>query len=458
MVWTETAPGVFQEDFSGVEKIYRNMSTAFSHIEKEHWGIHCVCRIHLGPSFRNRHIVSALREAWIALMTEYPGLSVVPNGLSKVFVVPDVQAADKWADQTFFVESVGNADSIIANSKPRDLPGLFYLPCSSEIVFLSQHWRTDAIGTSMLLDRFFSIVGQPQDLALSQGRRPEVEKISPSLEDAAGSPENEIPELQEFARQYIDNFHMKAVNAGGLPYRGDSATLPAKTSHQDMVLAKDSTSALVASCKRRNISVSAAIHGALAHTFFSFASPEDQLVDYTTVTAVNMRTYLPWPYNSKAHACQTYVASITPTVQKTSDFCESALALTQEYKTWHTEKFSQSLRWIYRYHAERLFAPRPPGLPPSKPPSGVTLSSLGVIEQYLAGDYGDALQVDKFRFGVSMMTRQILLYVWTFRGQLTLSVNYNTAYHEDGMARDVLSRIVATLKKELELELEAVRL
>ncbi len=455
MAWTESTPGVFRKDFSGVEKIYRKMSTAFSHLGREHWGIHCVCRFHSGPSFAQRDTATALREAWKALMIEFPGLSVVPDGLTKVFVVPDAQAANQWVNQTFFVKPAGNADAIIANSTPRDLPSLFYLPSSSELVFLSQHWRTDAIGTCMLLDRFFSLIAQPQDLDSSPGK-PALEKISPSLEDAAGSPEHGTPELQEFARDYIDTFHKKALNASGLPYKGDLATPPASTSHQDLLLTKASTTALLAACKTLHISLSAAIHTALAHTAFSLAPPSSPLSEYTTIMAVNMRGYLQPPYNTKAHACQTYVASITPTVQRRSEFAEAAAALTREYRSWHSEKFTRALRCIYEYHVDRLFAPRPAEVPAPKPPSGVTLSSLGVVERYLTGDYGDAVRVDGFRFGVSMMTRQMLLYAWTFRGQVNLSVNYNTAYYDGGMAREVLSRIQGSLEKELGLELGAV--
>lgn len=472
MDWTESAPGVFTKEFSGLEKIYRKMSTAFSHLEREHWGIHCVCRFRPGPSFQNRDTVSALREAWKNLMLEFPGLSVVPDGLTrKIFVVPDAQAVDKWADQTFFVKPAGNADDIIANSIPRDLPSLYYLPSSSEIVFLSQHWRTDAIGTCMLLDRLFSILAQPPQVpGSSHHERPKTEKISPSLEDAAGSTSNEDPELQEFARQYIDNFHRKAVNTGGLRYKGDSTTLPSSTSHQDLVFTKESTTALISACKARHISVTAALHTALAHTVFLFAPPESQQTEYTTVMAINMRPHLPAPYNTQTHACQTYAASTTLTVHRNTDFAEAAANLTREYKGWYSEKFVKSLRWIYRYHAAKLFSPPPPparpqGLPPPKPPSGVTLSSLGIIEQYLTGIYlangkenkiGDAdavaVEVDRFRFGVSMMTRQMLLYAWTFRGRLTLSLDYNSAYYEGRVVGEILESITTTLGKELGVE------
>ncbi|KAI4289521.1 MAG: hypothetical protein L6R35_001217 [Caloplaca aegaea] len=453
MAWTNTEQGEFRKDFSGVEKIYHKISTAFNHLGKEHWGIYCVCGFRLGPSFRDRDVRTALQDAWKALMLEYPGLSVASDDHGKIFVVPDAQTTDQWVDRTFFVDFATNADIIITNAKPKGLPSLIYVPSSSEVVFLSQHWRTDAIGTCMLLDRLFSIMAQPHYLDLSQAR-PGIEQISPCLEDAAGSPENGTPELQGFARAYIDNFHQKAVNSGGLPYKGDAATLPTDPSHQDMILTREATSRLTTACKRRHISVSAAIHASLARTVFSFAPPDNQPTEYTTVMATNMRPYLPPPYNTKSHACQTYVASITPTVLRSSDFSAATAALTREYKSWHSQRFMQALREIYKYHAEKLFAPRPEGSPRPKLPSGVTLSSLGVVERYFTGDYGDGLQVDGFRFGVGMMTRQMLMYAWAFRGRLTLSVNYNEAYYDDGMAREVLTRIIAVMGEELGLELD----
>lgn len=493
MDWTKTASGVFKKDFSNVEKIYRKMSTTFSHLGREHWGIHCVCRLEFPEN--GRDTVTAIRQAWKALVLEYPGLSVMPDGLeTKTFVALNSQAVSSWVDDTFLVvETPKSADAIIAEAKPKDLPSLYYLPASSELIFFSQHWRTDAIGTCMLLDRLFTLIAQqPVQALYSSSDNVDghyVSKISPSLEDAAGSPQtgSSSPELQGYARQYIEEFHKKALNTGGLPYKGDATILPGDTSHQNLVFTKESTAALVTACKSRKISVSAAIHTALARTVFSFAPPsagESQTTtddDYTTIMAINLRPYLQAPYNTKAHACSTYVASITPTIKRDSSFADATAELTRQYKSWYSEKFLRALRGIYKEHADRLFAPPrlsqpvPPATPPStgvvangdtppppppknpnprpSPPSGITLSSLGIIEQNLKGDYyhqphhntGPSAQpnlhISSFRFGVSMMTRQMLLYVWTFRGKFTLSVDYNTEYYGEEMTREILRRV-----------------
>jgi hypothetical protein len=82
-------------------------------------------------------------------------------------------------------------------------------------------------------------------------------------------------------------------------------------------------------------------------------------------------------------------------------------------------------------------------------------SNLGVVDKFLGTEFGDgALQVSKFRFGVSMMTRQMLLYPWSFRGELNLSINYNDAFYDASSPRQVLEGIQSKLERELGIKLE----
>ncbi|EAU36708.1 predicted protein [Aspergillus terreus NIH2624] len=406
-------PGLPDGEFSNYEQVYLKMSRAFSHLQKEHWGIHCVCSVSR-DSPNGSTFSETLRQAWMRLVVEYPGLSMVPVGLQKKY--------------------------------PR---------LDEKVVLLIQHWRVDALGTCMLLDRLFEILGQ-STVPSTQPDQVQPNQPTPSFESAAGASKTEDADLQAYARDYIDSFHQRAVNADGLPYRGDATTPPSTTAHWDLDFSVDSTNAIKDACRHHKISVTAAIHTALARTVFSYLTETECQAGYTTVMAVNMRPYLPPPYNSKKHACQTFVASITPTVPYHSGFVESARSLTHEYRSWWSADFMRSLWWIYEYHLAKLSAPRPANAAPMKPPSGVTLSSLGVVDRNLRGGYGPNLRVDKFRFGVSMMTRQTILYAWTFKDRLTLSLNYNDAYYSDLMAREVMSRVASHLEKGLEVELNTV--
>ena len=448
-----------QDQFSDYEKVYLHMSRAFKPLKKEHWAVHCVCSINYKPQIPNDttiEIGKKLRDSWKKLAVEYPGLTVRPVGFTKHYAELDEAVLEDWASETFFVEDDISADEIIADREPKELVTLYYQPRDSEVILLSQHWRTDALGCCMLLDRFFDLVASGSDQSPTTKRTP---SLSPCLEVAAGASPEEDAEIQACAREHIDAFHAKAVNAGGLPFEGDAVRPPARTKHHDLIFSASDTQRIVQACKDHRISVSAAIHVALARTYFSFGKKNDsekKKAGYTTVMAVNMRPYLQNPYNEPAHACQTYVVSITPTVPYPSVFVDAARTLTSEYRSWYTDKFRRSLCWLFKYHIEKLFPPPPPHTspnptreriadaapPPPKPPSGVTLSSLGIVEQRLKGRYGDnCVTVDRFRFGVSVMTRQTLLYAWTFRGQLTLSLDYNEAYYSQQMVEEVLLRL-----------------
>lgn len=278
-----------------------------------------------------------------------------------------------------------------------------------------------------------------------------MDKLSPGTQDALGAPETVTPKLEALAHQHIEDHHKSAVHAAGLRFHGDASTPPGNPSRTAVVFTKASRVALVDSCKASGISVTSAVHAALANAVFDLSL--DNPPKYAAVVSVNMRDRLMSPYNSRDHAVQAYVTGVTPSVDRVSSFDEKARQLTAFYKGWYSEKSLRTFRLTTQYHAEPLSKPRPQGM---RPPSNVTLSSLGVIEKYLVGEYGRAgntVRVTDFRFGVSMMTRQMLLYVWTFGGSLDLSVNYNTAYHDAKDAGEFLEAIRGTFSQHMNVRL-----
>jgi hypothetical protein len=481
MAWKSSEDGTWHKELGGVEKIYRFQSTIFRATGREHWGLYTTCKVKLETTLSEDADAAPtlLRNAWKALRLEFPGLTLVVDGYEAVYPGPGrdmdglsdeektnavANAVEEWAQKTFRVEPTLIVEQILANYQVRDLPGLIWLPETSEILFLTSHWRVDGLGSCMLLNRLFELVA-----ANASGVPPgnwsvenELAKISPSLEDAAGSPMTPTPEIENTAKEISTTFREKALASIGLPYNGDRTTPPGNPAVQAIGFTEESSKSLVGACKERKISVSAAIHAALAATTFEMTSAKD-VNEYVTIMAVSYRPYLKEPYNSEAHACRTYVSSIPPVVPKNATFEEQTTSLTQLFKNWHTEKMSQALRELYRGASQALVSPRPgpPPGPPPNPPSGITHSNLGVIDQFIHRQYyGDAesktpaVEVTRFGFGVSVLTRQMLLYPWTFRGQLNLSINYNDAYYEAKVPLLVLDRVQQKLEEELRINLE----
>ncbi|KAJ2984005.1 hypothetical protein NUW58_g6152 [Xylaria curta] len=457
MDWSETSPGVFEKEFGGAEKVYNHISKSFKALGREQWGLYCVCTVEVGQSLA-QDIEASLQTSWLALRQKFPSLSVVPDGLGKRFNVTHALTDDDWITKTFFVEHDTGPDDILASYPLRDLPSLYFFPNLSQIMVLASHWRIDGIGICMLIDCFFTLLETGVSRSLAEPCHADLNRISPSMEDALGAlATHELnPELEAFARKYIEDHHRNAVHNGGLPYHGDATSPPGNPARTGVSFTPASTAALVSACKQRSISVTSAVHAALAETVFALSpdSPEQ----YTAVISANMRDYMAPPYNSKDHTVQTYVTGITPTVARGSPFQARAQELTTFYRNWYSENFVRVLRLIYQYHSEALFKPKPRGeiVPPPKPPSNVLLSSLGVVDKVLASQHGEGARVVKvkdFRFGVSMMTRQMLLYVWTFGGKLNFSVNYNDGYHDVQDVRKILEFVGDVLGKELEIDL-----
>jgi NRPS condensation-like uncharacterized protein len=473
MSWQKSADGTWRKELGGAEKIYRFVSTMFRATGHEHWGLYTACQVKFGTNFTSEEVTTALQDAWKALRFEFPALTLIPDGYEAVY--PDAgeggkvgsqKAVDDWAQKTFRVEPLLTVEEILADYKLHDLPELIWLPATSQVVLLVSHWRCDGLGTCMLLNRLFQLVSTKATGIVPEGWTVEknLAKVSPSIEDAAGAPMVSDPEIEDTARE-MSRFREKTLKTIGVPYNGDRTTVPGQTAVQATTFTAESTKALVDECRARKITVAAAIHAALATAAFELTSAKE-VDEYVTVMAVSFRPYLQKPYNSEAHACRTYVTGIAPEVSKNASFEEQTATLTNSFKNWHTDKMSRALRELYRGASQAFLSPPPrPAGPPPNPPSGITHSNLGVVDQFIKAEYysddqdskSDAapiIEVTGFQFGVSVLTRQMMFYPWTFRGQLNFSINYNQAYYDAEANKKVLDRIQSKLEEELHLKLE----
>ncbi|KAL9074940.1 MAG: hypothetical protein Q9157_004189 [Trypethelium eluteriae] len=486
MTWEETTPGVYKAELGGAEKIYRQVAILFAHLKREHYRVHCICRLDFGPEFRGRDPATALKEAWKALRTELPALSVLLDGpTQKVYRVLDAQGEQDWLHQTFFVEPLGKTSDAVIAREPSNFPTLHFLPSSSEVVFLCSHWRIDAVGTNWVLDQLFTLLANPPITPYSG---PSLDAVSPALEEALGIPDSWTPEQEDDARSFIRSFRDDSFPNDRMRYKGDATTLPGDPARQTLVLDPTSTTALVTSCKTHKISVTAATHSALAQTVFALADNEKrepaqaEKHDYTCATSINLRPKLPPPYNTRAHAVQTYLRGVACRVKRDSSFVDAATALTRHYKeAYRDDRALQCIRAAYKLNNDATPAqqkrgedmldtaeapthgprPSPPVVsssPPPPPPSGITISSLGVVDHYLTGEYGGreggaAVRVQEYHFGIEMMTRQMVLYVGTFQGRLQLEISYNAGYYDADVPLDILSRVHRELERGLGVQL-----
>lgn len=458
MDWTQTSEDLYQRELGGEEKVYRKLCTAFTTTGREHWGIYCVCQLSVdNVDTTHESYASPLRNVWKRLAVEHPNLLLTVAGSYKSFNLPSHDTIEQWASETFQVEHSQSVDDLIKHYQYDDVPKLYYFPFSSTVLLKISHWRIDAVGCCLLLDRFFSKLTSNEsadaDIVTWETVR---NHLSPSLEDAACCPQTATPEIQDFTDKFLTRLYTKKSSMHALPLKSDLTTPPGQCAQEQLIFGEGTTAVMVAACRSQGISITAAIHTALASAVFQLSSPDQFPDDYTLVLSVNLRKYLLPEYRTPEHACQTYVTSITPSVERGRSFREVSQALMRDYKDYQDEMLLKSLRCIYEKHAANVSKPPPASGSRPLPPSGLFLSSLGVIERNMAGHYGSGVRVNGFRFGVSILTRQILVYPWTFQDQLHLAVNYNQAYYSHDSIYQFLLRIRSVLVEGLEIGLEEV--
>lgn len=448
MVWNESEAGVWLDDFDGAEKVFYNMSQAFMRFGKEHGAVNAVCKIGVQTSALQAPLETLLRDAWKALRFDFPALSVAAEDSKKKYLAATAERVEYWVEETFSVNTVLSAEDIVPTLHLKKLPCLIFLPPSSEVIFHCSHWRIDALGTCMVLDRLFDLVAQGTT-AYSPQWDLEYQNLSPSLEDAFGSPRICSPAIEAMAETIRRRNFETSYPSTGLPFNGDMTTEPALSRPQTMEFTAEATRDLIAACKAHGISITAALHAACAGVVFDQSKHNDH--DYSTVVSANVRDHLPAPQqNTKAaYACGTYVTGITHTVRRADDFATRSSQLTKAYRSdWGAMEYMTALRAIYKVHGEALIANARSRTRP--PASNVTVSSLGVVDKYLRSDHGSVV-VERFRLGSAIMTRQPTLYIWTFRGRLTISLDYNEAYYSTDAVAALLKSIRASVEKGLRL-------
>ncbi|KAI1396511.1 hypothetical protein F4819DRAFT_475059 [Hypoxylon fuscum] len=455
MVWKEVDTGTWVDDLDGAEKVFYNMSQAFKGLGKEHGSVYTVCKINVQGSGPKSPSEIILRNAWKLLRFEFPALSVMVEDSKKKYLVATADRVEQWAKETFIVETMLSVNEIVPTLHLRKLPCLIYLPSSSEIIFHASHWRIDALGACMILNRLFDLVTRCTEGYTIQQWSLEPQNLSPSLEDAFGSPKTYSPAMEAMAQSIRKRNFETSYPSAGLPYNGDITRKPAMSRNEATQFTVKSTKDLIASCREHKISVTAAIHAACAKTVFDRSKHNNH--NYSTVVSANVREYLPVPQHknteaSPAYSCGTYVTGITHTLRRADDYAARSSQLTEAYRgDWNVMEYMVALRPIYRVHGEALADVARPGT--RTPASNVTVSSLGIIEKYLKSEH-DGIVVEGFRLGSAIMTRQPTLYIWTFRNHLTISIDFNEAYYSTEVVRDLLKSVIDCLESELQITIE----
>ncbi|KAF2967399.1 hypothetical protein GQX73_g6140 [Xylaria multiplex] len=453
MTWHETdQKGVFSRPIGENEAFIKLLGDAGLPLNREHWSINSTATIVPTGSTLSADLTSHFRRAWAHLRFQHPSLAAesAPDNNDFIYAVPaDEKALDAWISQTFSVASDAHSSAdVIATFQPTPYAKLVYIPRSGELLGHTSHWRSDGIGVLLLLDAFLSIASEPPPLAdpASLPWGSEVEHLAPSIEDTAALPKDSTPTLKERGAAAVGTFS-HAAGAVGIPFVGVADTLPGGTRSAASVFDLVTTEKIVAGCKEKGVSVTAAVHASVAGANYALADEGDRDKHYTSTIRFALRPYLPEPYSTPAYAAGLYTTGWMKRVESGWSWTERLGQYQDEYRKGISRDFLDSHR---EYAAQlgdmiRNLSSQGGG---GNPPSDVDISSIGVAEKLMRQSYGTAeagFDVKAVSVGVEILSRQAVTFVWTFRGRLNLSAVYNESFH----SADQMKGFISEVKKHL---------
>ncbi|RYO81923.1 hypothetical protein DL766_009843 [Monosporascus sp. MC13-8B] len=328
MTWQETdQKGVFSRPIGENETYIKLVGDAGLPLNREHWAINSAATIVPTGSFVSADLAARFRQAWAHLRFQHPSLAaeVAPDETSFIYTVPaDGAALDAWVSRTFSVATDANSSAdVIPTFQPTPYAKLVYIPRSDELLGHTAHWRTDGIGILLLLDALLALASGPSPLtdpaSLAWGT--EVVRLAPAVEDAAAIPKESTPELKERGAALVGMF-THAVGAVGIPCLGGAATLPAGTRSAALTFSPAITKKIVAACKARGVSVTAAAHASVAGANYALADAAARDKHYTSTIRFALRPYLPEPYSTPAFAASLYTTGWMKRVESRASWAE----------------------------------------------------------------------------------------------------------------------------------------
>ncbi|ELR04962.1 hypothetical protein VC83_02847 [Pseudogymnoascus destructans] len=454
MPWQETISGRYEREFGSVEQFYRQIAAAGAVIQKQQFLISCSIRLRELPS------VAELQRAWKALRFLHPQIAAEADesGFRLTYTVPSPESIRTWMQETFIVDAASNsANNLYTCINPAEHFQIYILPLSGEILFRTPHWRIDGTGLRILQNAFLQILADGPPNIIFDGT--EVVRLAPSLNEAAFVPREPTPQTSKASDAELDAFE---AGPPSIPIATLPNILPTSPQRYRITFSADVTERIISSCKARGITVTTAAHSALVLAMQpctqdnSGPSTRDTgRGKYTGITALDLRKYLSAPWNGPQSAVSLYHTGLPFSIDLNEHRDFNAIAA--EMKAIHTrnlrnDESQNAIEFLASYVRKALGTLSVAPEDPLKAPAYQTLSSLGVVNNYLHSKRdGKAatVEIEDWWLSVEIINRVLATTLWTWDGQLNLSVSYNGAFYErsfveqfiDGWGRELTTAL-----------------
>ena len=442
MSWEKVSDVRWERPVDGLEGYFIVMADITARLcdGREHYTLFSVLKLETVPS---SDIAPALKHAWKQTRYEQPQIATTVDAMKKVYEVPDEKALERWLSSTFIVSSASSSEDLYSSVEPIKQATLYYLPKSSEVVLRAHHHTIDGIGILLLWHSYFEALKSPAK-EIKFGDEPA--RLAPTMEKVLGYAEQPTQEQSERATALFMSW------AGSIPGIGPVSQLGTASSgrcqNTELVFATDTTKALVAACKEKGVTVSAAVHAAYIQAIAKHADPESKLSQYVTAAQFNLRSYLPEPYSSSKYAASVYYTPLPYKADLPASFWDLAKSLTEYYQN-SFKGDAEALELKGHFARVLCGAVQTPEFLASPVSKDALVSSLGIGEQYLQREYGSAIKIRDLKIGVDVVLGMSMLFFYTFQDKLRLVYAFNDGFERAENIQTYLDEVQTVLVQEL---------
>ncbi|KAL4907084.1 hypothetical protein BDW74DRAFT_190080 [Aspergillus multicolor] len=347
--------------------------------------------------------------------------------LKRYYPVRDEADLEAWCDETFRVENLPSSDEVLGDLMRTAAP---QATC---------HW----VPTSNQLCLLASLTPLPRGFDGSEARH-----LAPTLDVVLGMPETINPAWEARADEVIaPTFQEENQRSIGLPIAPERSTAsPHNTRRVALRINAEQAVALRRECHQQGVTLTTAVHASV--------TAETPLVctrgasKYVAPVVVDLRKYCPPPFDGPVHAPSLRMLALPLVVDAGQPWSEIAQAIQPAYRHSFDPEKSDMLfvRVPYVNKVTALLEPMKDIHPSSS--SEPHPSSLGVIDGHIQRTYG-GVEVRDVSFGIQMVTGQVLVYFWSWRGEMHLSASYNEAYYTQEHVRGWLEAVRENLVENL---------
>ena len=491
--WTELTPGIWQRDIDEVETFWAQAAKAYDTQGRKPFAItgHVSLRLDAAAATSRPDINTALRKAWCAIRQDHPSIASradydynAERFIRKYQTVRNSSEREAWLDATFHEVSNGQSGLEFANSDPPapDFPMMFILTPSSDmgafeyrdIIFRAPHDTIDGIGTLLLLGNILKhasdALEEGSNYILPELNGSEVQNLSPPYRTAAAVPRN----LSKKQKERVDRLTSEHIFLSrssepkqylSLPFRR-GAQVPGRHQVAQIILDQVKSSRIRDACRAINATVTQAFNAAVPIVLRDLVpgSRHKGGLYYRGDLLRNLRPFCIAPFNTSKHPVAAYHAGSSfgleievPALSDTQSSKGDFHRVLHGIRTFYHRVADDSDHW---YLAPSIWGGLLQGLPriikdplPGPPPSpapGVSLSSLGRIDDVLPPRIG-RLSVRRPWITGEEMGNGCGLFLTSYQGEMTLTAAYNDAWQDKADIQTLLQACLEVVCNALDI-------